>query len=167
MSNNDGDETQLGQGRNAIVQALLFDDLSVLQTQHGRPGEVHLATRGRRQSPNEEIVECRPGMRATAFPTSDHVVALGNQVGSAPEVEIRKRLAKVGHECLDIGMSAPRLMKRVVQQHVWGSDFVHDGEIAGLAPEVGEPAADDGLVVILNRHWAFLLYSIWMRFAEA
>jgi hypothetical protein len=96
--------------------------------------EVHLATRGRGQSPNEEIVERWPGMRATAFPTTDHVVAFGNQVGSAPEVEIRKRLAKVGHECLDVGMSAPRLVERVVQQHVRGSDFVDDGEIAGLAP---------------------------------
>jgi hypothetical protein len=72
---------------------------------------VHLATRGCGQSADEEIVERRPRVRATAFPTSDHVVTFGNQVGSAPEVEIRKRPAKVGHECLDVGMPPPRLVE--------------------------------------------------------
>jgi hypothetical protein len=32
-SSDDREETQLGQGRDPVVQALLFDDLSVLQTQ--------------------------------------------------------------------------------------------------------------------------------------
>src|SRR5450631_1692174 len=84
-SSNDGDEAQLGQRCDPVVQALLFDNPSVFETQYRRPGEMHLPARSRWESADEKVVESRPGMRATAFPTTDNVVALGNQVGSAPE----------------------------------------------------------------------------------
>src|SRR4029077_8996874 len=41
--------------------------------------------------PTRKITERRTAKRATAFPTADHMIALGDEVGSAPEIEIRKR----------------------------------------------------------------------------
>ena len=43
-------------------------------------------------------------------------------------------------------------VQRVLQQHVRRGDVVDNGEIAGLTPEFGEPAADDGLVVLFFAH---------------
>jgi hypothetical protein len=37
-------------------------------------------------------------------------------------------------------------MQRILQQHVGRGELVHDIEVAGLAPEVGEPSPDDSLV---------------------
>src|SRR5262249_11429972 len=73
-------------------------------------------------------------------------------VRGAPEVEIRKRLAEVLHEGLDVCMTATRRVQRVLQQHVGSSELVDDGGVVLLTPEMREPAADDGLVVVLSRH---------------
>ena len=145
-------EAELGQRRDAVVQADLFDDLSVLEAQHRRAGEVHLPTRRRRQSADQEVAERWAGVRAATFPAADHVVALSDEVRGAPEIEIGKRLAEIRHEGLDVVAATTRLVQRVVQQHVGCGDFVDDAEIAGLAPEIGEPAADDGLVVLFDGH---------------
>jgi len=65
-------------------------------------------------------------MRATAFPTADHIIALGDEVGSAPEIEIRKRFAEIGHECLDVCMTFAGRMQRILKKHVWSGEFVND-----------------------------------------
>ena len=106
------------------------------------------------RAPIEEIVEGRAGVRAAAFPLADDVVALGDQVRRAPEIEIGERGPEVGHEGLDVFAAAARLMQRVFQQHVRRGDLIDDRQIDVLAPEVGEPAADDGLVVFLFAHWS-------------
>jgi hypothetical protein len=41
-------------------------------------------------------------------------------------------------------------VERGFQQHIRRGDFVDHAQIAGLAPEIGEPATDDGFVVILQ-----------------
>src|SRR5258705_38172 len=91
-------------------------------------------------------------MRAAAFPTADDVVALGNEVGSAPEIEIGERLAKAGHERLDIFAAAPWRVQRVLQEHVRSGELIDNAEVARLAPEIGEPAAHDCLVVLFFGH---------------
>ena len=58
---------------------------------HGRAGEAHLAAGRRRQRADEEVVEGRAGVRAAAFPPADDIVALGDEVGRAAEVEVRER----------------------------------------------------------------------------
>src|SRR6185295_1008133 len=42
--------------------------------------------------------------------------------------------------------------QRVFQQHVRRGDLVDHGQVEDFAPEIAEPAADDGLVVILQAH---------------
>jgi hypothetical protein len=43
------DEAELGKCSHTIIQATLFNDLAVFETEHRRPGEVHLAARVGRQ----------------------------------------------------------------------------------------------------------------------
>src|SRR5262249_30131902 len=58
------------------------------------------------------------------------------------------------HERLDVVASATRLMQRILQQHVWRCEFIDDRKVAGLAPELIEPARDDRLVLFQIRHCA-------------
>jgi hypothetical protein len=40
-------------------------------------------------------------------------------------------------------------MQGILQEHIRCGELIDDGEIAFLAPEVGEPATDNGFVVAL------------------
>jgi hypothetical protein len=91
-------------------------------------------------------------MGAAALPLTDDVVALRDQVGRAPEIEIGKRGAEIGHERPDVVTATPRGMQRIFEQHVRCGNLVDHGEIDLLAPEVGKPAADNGLVVAFLAH---------------
>src|SRR6516225_4681442 len=62
------DQAELGQGGHAIVEADLLDDFAVDHLQHGRAGKVHLAACRRGESADEEILEGRTRMSATALP---------------------------------------------------------------------------------------------------
>ncbi|WP_277047898.1 hypothetical protein [Caballeronia mineralivorans] len=53
-------------------------------------------------------------------------------------------------------------MQRVAQKHVGSGKLIDDIEIAGLAPEIGEPSAYDRFVVVFFRHGEFLEY-LWLR----
>src|ERR1700674_4099259 len=99
-------------------------------------------------------------MRAATFPAANNVVALGDQVGGAPEIEVRKCFAEIGHERLDVLTAAARLVQRILQKHVRRGEFIDDAEIAGLAPEIGEPTAHDCLVVIFLGHSKKLLKCV-------
>src|ERR1700709_2581484 len=83
-------ETKLLERGHAIVQTDLLCDLAILQAQHGRAAEAHLPAGSRWQGSDEKITEGWAGMRSPTFPATDHVVALGDQVGSAREAEVRK-----------------------------------------------------------------------------
>src|SRR3981081_2870537 len=88
-------ETELLQRGHPVIQADFFDNLAVPKTQHRRTGEMHLSPRRRRQRSNQEVPESRTRVSAAAFPTADDIVTLGDQVRSAPEIEIRESHSKV------------------------------------------------------------------------
>ena len=113
---------------------------------------MHLAAGRSRQTTDQEIFERRTRMGAATLPLADNVVALCDQVCGAPEVEVRKRRPEVRHERLDVVTAAARFVQRILQQHVRCSNLVDDGKLDVLASEIGEPAADNGLVVLFLAH---------------
>src|SRR5207245_4637250 len=102
--------------------------------------------------PMRKSLKAGPVCVPAAFPAADHVVALGDEVRSAPKVEVRECFTEPSHESLDICVAATRRMQRILQEHVVSGELVDDVEIAGFAPELREPAAYDGLVVLFLRH---------------
>lgn len=78
--------------------------------------------------------------------------AKGPRDCGAPEIEVGECGAEVGHEGLDVRAATVRLMEGIVQEHVRVSNLVDNGEIDVLAPEFGEPANDDSLVVFFFAH---------------
>src|SRR5258706_15841825 len=108
---------------------------------------MHLAARRRRERADQKVGESRPGVCAPAFPPADDIVALGDEIRCAPEVEILERLAKSGHERFDIRMTATWRVQRILKEHIRSSDLIDDSEVAGRAPEVGEPSSNDGFIV--------------------
>src|SRR6195952_1322674 len=95
-------------------------------------------------------------MRSPTFPAADHVVALGDEVGSTREAEVRKGFTKTDHERFDVVVAAAWRMQRVLQEHVGGGQLVDDSEIASRAPEIREPAAN---VVVFFAHDPSLLLA--------
>lgn len=81
-------QPKLRQCSHSIVQTDLFCDLAILDTKHGRAGEVHLPTRRRREGADEEVTEGRAGVRASTLPATHHELALSNEIGRTLELEI-------------------------------------------------------------------------------
>src|SRR6478735_8926370 len=69
------DQAKLLHRRDCVLLAQLLCDAAVLDTQDGRSGEPHLPTRSSRKRTQPEITERRAGVRASAFPSADHIVA--------------------------------------------------------------------------------------------
>jgi hypothetical protein len=90
-------------------------------------------------------------VRPAALPLPDDVVTLGDQVGGRAEAEIGERLAEAQRELADLVAAAQRLVQRVLEADVGRGELVDDALVEVAAPEVREPANDDGLVV-LDRH---------------
>src|SRR5215471_21119382 len=91
-------QSELMERRHAVVQSNLLCDLTVLQPQDRHSSESHHPTGRLRQGSREEVAVRRTGMCATAFPATDHVVAVGDEVAGSPEVEIGKRFTEDGDE---------------------------------------------------------------------
>src|SRR5262245_18940062 len=104
---------ELSERRDTIVETDLFDDLAVLETQHRSSREVHFSAGGRWKRARQKIREGRTRVRSTAFPLSDDVVPFGDQVRSAPELEIGEGGTEVGHEGLDVFPAFARFVERV------------------------------------------------------
>jgi len=100
-------------------------------------------------------------MRAATFPLTNDIVTLRNQVGRAPEIEVRERPAELSLERLNVLAATARFVERILQQHLRCCQFVHDGEVADLTPKVGEPPANDGLVVLFLAHSDALSCGVW------
>src|SRR4051812_17454841 len=128
-------EAELRQRRHAVVQADLLCDLAVFDTKDGRSGKPHLPARARRERTLKKVTEGRAHVRATADPTTDDVVAFGDELRSACETQIGERFAERGHERLHIRTTAAWRMQRVLQEDVGRAQFVHDCWIPGVAPE--------------------------------
>jgi hypothetical protein len=141
------DETELLQGRYSVVKTDFLEDLSILEFQYGRAGEFHLAAGVGRQRSRQEVAERLPGMRSAAFPSTDDIVAFRDEIRSTPEVEIGECFPKVRHERSDVLTATAWFVERILQEHVWRSEFIDDCEVAGLAPKIREPSANDDLVV--------------------
>src|SRR5712691_3153854 len=151
------DKAELLQGSYPIVEADFLEDSTILEFQHGGAGEFHFATGVGRQRSDEEIAEGRPCMGSAAFPSADDVIAFRNQIRGAPEVEIGKRFAKVRHKGLDVFSATARFVKRILQQHAGCGEFIDNSEVAGLAPKIREPPANNSLVIFLLRQELLLL----------
>src|SRR6516165_4832784 len=141
-------DAKLHERGDPVVESDFIRDLAVLDTQYDRPREVHLPTRCRRQRASEKIAESRSGMGAATFPLPDDVIALGDKVGRAPELEVRERGAEIHHEIPHVLATPTRRMQRILEQHVGRGEFVDDLWVPGVTPESVEPASDDGLVVL-------------------
>src|SRR3984957_21024781 len=116
------DETELLQGSYPVVKTDFLKDLSVLEFQHGRAGELHLAAGVGRQRSSQEVAERLPGMRSAAFPSADDVVAFRDEIRAAPEVEVGGRFPKARHERLDAFTATSRFVERILQEHVGRSE---------------------------------------------
>jgi hypothetical protein len=89
---------------------------------------------------------------ATTFPTANDVIALGDEIGSAPEFEVWEGGAETHHEVPHILLTPALRMQRILEQHVGRGEFVDDLRVPRVTPEPVEPASDDGLVVLFARH---------------
>ena len=72
--------------RNPVIQADFLDDPAVLELEGSDAGEVHLPARVGGQAASEKVLEGWAG--AAAFPLADNVVALGDEISRAPELEV-------------------------------------------------------------------------------
>src|ERR1700722_5764227 len=100
-------------------------------------------------------------MRSAALPLADNIVPLGDQVSGSPKVEVREGDPEVSDKGLDVSATTPRLVQGVFQQHIRRSEFVDHRRVEILAPKLGEPAPDDGLVVGFLAHLILLLMCLW------
>src|SRR5258706_16341135 len=91
-------------------------------------------------------------MRPATFPAANNVVALCDQIGNTPEVEVRESFPKTSHERLDVFTTAARFVQGILQKHVRRGKFVDDCRVPGSAPESFEPLTYDDLVYLLLGH---------------
>src|SRR6516162_1767436 len=141
-------DAKLHERGDPVVESDFLRDLAVLDTQYGRTREVHLPTRCRRQRAGEKIAESRSGVGAATFPSTDDVIALGDEIGRTPKLEVRERGAEIHHEIPHVLATPTWRMQRILEQHVGRGEFVDDVWVPGVTPEAVEPASDDGLVVL-------------------
>src|SRR5262249_54775054 len=118
------DQPKLGQRGHTIVETDLLDDLAVDHLQHRGAREVHLPAVRSGETADQEVIEGRTRMRATTFPLTDDVVAIGDKIRRAPEIEIGECSTEIGHERLDVVAASAGFMQRVFEQHVRRGDLV-------------------------------------------
>jgi hypothetical protein len=91
-------------------------------------------------------------VRAATLPTTNDVVAFGDEVGGTPEVEVGKRLAEPHDEVPNVLASPTRRMQGILEKHIWCGEFVDDLGSPRIPPETPEPAAYNGFVIGFARH---------------
>ena len=77
------------------------------------------------------VVEGVAGVGAAAFPLADDVVALGDQIRRAPEVEVGERAGTRG-ELAHLVAAAARGVQRVLEADVRGGELVDDRGLKSL-----------------------------------
>src|SRR5215469_8443337 len=91
-------DTQLLKRRGPVVQPDFLGDFAVLDAQDGGSRKVHLPARRRRERADEEISESGSGVRTAALPSAHDIITLGDEIGGAPEVQVRERGPETLHE---------------------------------------------------------------------
>src|SRR5271168_2700678 len=134
------------------VQADFFGNFAVLDPEHSRSGKPHLPAGRRRKGAGEKVAEGGSGVRAATLPTTNHIVAFGDEVGSTREVEVGKRLAEPHNEVPYVLASATWRMQGILKKHILCSEFVDDLGVPRIGPEPFEPAAYNGFVIGFPRH---------------
>src|SRR3954454_24000608 len=102
--------SKLRERSDPVIEAHFLGDFAILDTEHGCPSEVHLPTGCCRQRAREKIAKPRAGMGAATFPSTDDMVALGDEIGSAPEFEIGECGAEIHHEIPHVVTASTRCM---------------------------------------------------------
>src|SRR5262249_12542920 len=128
-------DAQLLERGDPVVEADFLCNLAVLYPEDGRSSEPHLSSGGSRKGADKEVAAGGPGVRAATFPTADHVVALGDQFGRAPEVEVRERLAESHHEVPYVFTTSTRCVQRILEEDIGCSEFVDDPRIPRITPK--------------------------------
>jgi len=100
---------------------------------------------------DRHVIERGTGLGAAADPLTHDIVALGDQVSGAFERQVRERRPELRGERAHLLAVAARCVQRVLETDVGCSELVDDCGVEVRAPELGEPASDDGLV-LLDRH---------------
>jgi hypothetical protein len=86
------------------------------------------------------------------FPPTDDIISLGDEIGSAPELEVRKGGAEIEHEIPHFFATPTRSVQRILEQHVRGGELVNDLWVPRISPEPLEPASNEGLVFLFTCH---------------
>jgi hypothetical protein len=87
---------------------------------------------------------------AAPFPLTDNIVARGDQVRRAPEIQIGERSAEISHERLDVVTTAAGSCSEYLSNM---SDAAISSTTARLlASEFGKPAGNDRLVIFFPTH---------------
>src|SRR3984957_14212077 len=97
----------------AVVQADFLNDFAVDDLEDSRSSEAHLVAACGRQAAHEKVTKSRTGMRSAALPLANDIIALGDQVGSSPKVEVGESRPEVGYERVAVAAPAARLVQRV------------------------------------------------------
>src|SRR5262249_533997 len=82
-----GNQAELLQHGKSVIDAELLGDQATVHAQHGGSSEAHLLARALWEGTDGQIAEGFPGVRAAAFPLPDHILALGDEIGGAPEIQ--------------------------------------------------------------------------------
>jgi hypothetical protein len=61
-------------------------------------------------------------------------------------------LPEIGGELLDRGATAQRLMQGVFKTDLRGGQLIDDIRVPWVTPKLGEPAPNNGLIGLLQRH---------------
>src|SRR5215831_10287280 len=154
VNSGSGDEAELAEHGDAVVEADLLGNEAALNLQNGGAGESHHLAGAGWQRADGHVVERLAGVGAAAFPLADHIVALGDEIGGAPEVQVRERGAELPGERADRVSATQRRVQRVLEPDVRGRELVDDGRVEVLTPELREPPAHNSLV-LLDRHRSF------------
>lgn len=98
-----GDDAELLEYFDAVVESDFLSDQPVLDFAHGRAGEPHRVTGGRGHRSDGQIGEVDvAAVSADALPLTHDVCTLGDQIGGSPGVEIGERRSEAGGELADL-----------------------------------------------------------------
>ena len=86
---------KLRESCHSIVQADFFGDFTVFNAQHRCSSEPHFFPGSCWKRTHKKIIEGRTHVCTAAFPTSNNVITLSDQVSRPPEIKVRETLHEI------------------------------------------------------------------------